>query len=584
MKLIFRFMQKKDRIILAAVMLLVIVQVILETKIPVIMGDISTMLQEGSMTMDLVRSRGLQMLAYTLIAFAASSIVCYLIIDSACRLCNSLRTKVFDRILGFSLTEVSSYGTGTLISRCNDDIEVVQGFMTQNLQALIKAPILLLLVFLRLSGTQTIWIAMSAAAVLLLFVMVFFMFKSIAPYISRSSIVNDRMISSVQEHIYGIREIHLGNRFSSQEEEYNKLNRLNAHFNFKVKSAMCLFSPGTSMLIYALTVAIYVSGAFLIRNEGHAQQMADFSSMVSFVSYIAFIFTALINIVLVLLAIPSFSNSQKRISEVLDTENSIVDGEYQGQPPKRGTVEFEKVSFAYPGSEKYAIEDISFRIESGQTVAIIGGTGAGKTTVLNLMLRLYEADAGEIFIDGIPVRDYRLKELRNIMGYVPQQNYLFTGTVAGNIGYGENGRFRAALEEIRKAAVVGQADRFIREKQGGYQGQVHAGGTNFSGGQRQRLTISRAICRDPEIYIFDDSFSALDFETDAKLRKALRKTTKGATVIIVAQRISSVRDADRIIVMDNGRIIDQGTHAELLARCGTYQEIASSQNPEEKAV
>ena len=584
MKLIFRYMQKKDRIILAAVMLFVILQVILETKIPVIMGDISTMLQDGSMTMDLVRSKGLQMLVYALVAFAASSIVCYLIIDAACRLCKTLRTKVFARILGFSLTEVSSFGTGTLISRCNDDIEVVQGFMTQNLQALIKAPILLLLVFLRLSGTQTIWIAMSAAAVVLLFVMVFFMFKSIAPFISKSSIVNDRMISSVQEHIYGIREIHLGNRFASQEEGYNKLNQLNAHFNFKVKSAMCIFSPGTSMLIYALTVAIYVSGAFLIQNEGQAQQMADFSSMVSFVSYIAFIFTALINIVLVLLAIPSFANSQHRISEVLDAENSIADGEFNGQPPEKGTVAFEHVSFAYPGSEKHAIEDISFRIGSGQTVAIIGGTGAGKTTVLNLMLRLYEANEGKILVDGIPIRDYRLKELRNIMGYVPQQNYLFSGTVAGNIGYGENGRFRAALEEIQKAAVTGQADRFIREKEGGYYSQVHAGGTNFSGGQRQRLTISRAICRDPEIYIFDDSFSALDFETDAKLRKALKKTTKGATVIIVAQRISSVRDADRIIVMDNGRIIDQGTHAELLARCRTYQEIASSQNPEEKAV
>ncbi len=584
MKLIFRYMQKKDKIISAVVMLFVIVQVALETKIPVIMRDISTMLQEGNMTMDAIRSKGLLMTAYALIAFAASSIVCYLVIDTACRLCNVMRTKVFARILDFSLSEVSSFGTGTLISRCNDDIEAVQGFMTQSLQSLIRAPLLLLLVFFRLSGTQALWIIMSVAAILLLFALVFYMFKSIAPFISRSSIVNDRMISSVQEHIYGIREIHLGNRFSSQEEEYNKLNKLNAHYNFKVKSAMCLFSPGTSTLIYSLTVAIYVSGAFLIKNEEQVRQMADFSSMVSFVSFIAFIFTALIDIVLVLLAIPSLLNSQNRILEVLNTKNSIVDGAYQGQPAEHGTVAFDQVSFAYPGSDKYAIEDISFRIQSGQTVAFIGGTGAGKTTVLNLMLRLYEAAEGEILVDGIPVRDYRLKELRNLMGYVPQQNYLFTGTIAGNIGYGENGRFQAALEEIQKAAVVGQADSFIREKQGGYYGQVYAGGSNFSGGQRQRLTISRAICRDPEIYIFDDSFSALDFETDAKLRKALKKTTKGATVIIVAQRISSVRDADRIIVMDSGRIVDQGTHEELLARCRIYQEIASSQNPEEKAV
>ena len=582
MKLIFRYMQKKDRIISAVVILFVLVQVILETKIPVVMGEISTMLQKGNMTMDSIRSRGLQMVVYTLIAFAASGIVCYLIIDVACRLCNALRTKVFSGILSFSLSEVSSFGTGTLISRCNDDIEVVQGFMTQNLQPLIRAPLLLLLVFLRLSGTQILWIVMSVTAILLLFALVFIMFKSIAPIIGKSSVVNDRMIGSVREHIYGIREIHLGNRFSSQEEEYNKLNSLNAHYNFKAKAAMCLFSPGMSMLIYTLTIAIYVSGAFLIQNEEHVHQMADFSSMVSFVSYIAFIFTALVNLVLVLLAVPALLNSQKRILEVLDTKSSIVDGEYRGQTPKQGTIEFKQVSFAYPGSEKNAIEDISFKIDSGRTVAIIGGTGAGKTTVLNLMLRLYDAAEGTILVDGIPIRDYRLKDLRNIMGYVPQQNYLFSGSIAENIGYGENGRFRAALEEIQKAAVVGQADSFIREKQGGYYGEVHAGGTNFSGGQRQRLTISRAICRDPEIYIFDDSFSALDFETDAKLRKALKKTTQGATVIIVAQRISSVRDADQIIVMDNGRMIDQGTHEELLARCKIYREIASSQNPEEK--
>lgn len=584
MKLIYRCLQKKDKIISVTVLLLVIIQVVLETKIPVIMGDVSTLLQEGTMTMDLVRSKGLQMLVYTLVAFAASSIVCYLIIDTSCRVCNVMRTRVFARILDFSLSEVSSFGTGTLISRCNDNIETVQGFMTENLQSLIKAPILLFFVFLRLSGTQTIWIAMSVVGVFLMFAMVVYMFKSIAPFISTASKLNDRMISSVQEHIYGIREIHLGNRFASQEEEYNKINSQNADYNYKVKSAMALFSPGTSMLIYGLTVAIYVSGAFLIQNEAHAQQMADFSSMVSFVSYIAFIFTALINIVLVLLAIPLLLNAEGRILEVIDTKNSITDGEYQGQPPKQGTVAFEHVSFSYPGSDKHAIEDISFNINSGQTVAFIGGTGAGKTTVLNLMLRLYEAGEGEILVDGIPVRDYKLKELRNLMGYVPQQNYLFSGTIAGNIGYGENGRFQAALEEIQKAAVVGQADRFIRKKQGGYYSEVHAGGTNFSGGQRQRLTISRAICRDPEIYIFDDSFSALDFETDAKLRKALKKTTKGATVIIVAQRISSVRDVDRIFVMDNGRIIDQGTHEELLTRCRTYQEIASSQNPEEKAV
>ncbi len=584
MKLALRYMGRKDKIIAMVIMLFVVVQVLLETKIPVVMGDISNLLQQGTMTLDAVRSKGVTMLVYALVAFFASSIVCFLVIDITCRMCDVLRTKVFSKILDFSLTEVTSFGTGTLISRCNDDIDTVLGFFTQSLQSLIKAPVLLLIVFVRLSATRGVWITLSVVAILLMFTLVIFMSKGILPFVGKVSIANDRMINAIHEHIYGIREIHLGNRFATQENSFNEINKENTGYNIKVKSITSVFAPGTAMLIYALTVAIYVSGAFLIQNEDQARQMADFSSMVSFVSYVAFIFTALINIVMVLMPIPMLLISQNRILEVLDRPNSIMDGEFDGQTKGQGTVEFKNVSFAYPESGSYAITDISFKAGKGETVAIIGGTGSGKTTVLNLILRLYDADKGEILVDGIPIKDYKLKTLRNLIGYVPQQNYLFTGSIAGNIGYGENGRFKAALEEIQKAAVVGQADSFIKEKEKGYYSDVHAGGTNFSGGQRQRLTISRAICRDPEIYIFDDSFSALDFETDAKLRKALRKTTSGATVIIVGQRISSVRDADSIIVMDKGRIVDQGTHEELLQRCSVYKEIASSQNPEEKAV
>ena len=584
MKLILRYMNKKDKIISAVIMIFVIVQVILETKIPVIMGVISGLLQQGNMTAGAVRSKGIEMVLYALIAFAAASIVCWLIIDVTSRVSNSMRISVFGKLLDFSLFEVSSFGTGTLISRCNDDIYSVQSFMTQSLQSLIKAPILLIIVFLRLSSTEGLWIAMSAAAVALMAVLVFLMFVKIAPLVRRQSIARDMMIGAAHEHIYGIRHIHCGNRFSSQEESYDRINGEVVRYGIKSKTILGFFSPTTSMLIYILTLAIYISGAFLMQKQGMTEQAAAFSSMVSFVSYITFLFTALINIVLVLLNVPLLINAQGRILEILNQENSIPDGDFSGPVPEHGTVEFRQVSFAYPEAKASAVSDLTFKINAGQTVAIIGGTGSGKTTVLNLILRLYEADKGEILVDGVKVKDFRLKALRDLIGYVPQENYLFSGTIAENIGYGENGRFRATLEEIQKAAVTGQADSFIRQKEEGYNTGVQPGGTNFSGGQRQRLTISRAICRDPEIYIFDDSFSALDFETDAKLRRALKKTTEGATVIIVGQRISSVRDADSILVMDKGRIVDQGTHEELLMRCSVYQEIAASQNPEEKAV
>ena len=347
---------------------------------------------------------------------------------------------------------------------------------------------------------------MSLFAVAIMITLVFFMFISIAPLVKIGSIIGDRMVSAIHEHIYGIRLIHLGNKFSSQEKSYNKINKESADFSIKVKRITSFFSPFTGMIIYGLTLAVYISGAFIMQHHELSDQTADFAAMVSYVSFITFLFNALVNIILVVMTIPSLLNAQRRLIEVLDQENSIVDGSFEGIPDSEGSVEFRNVSFTYPSSRADAISDISFKVKKGQTVAIIGGTGSGKTTVLNLILRLYEATKGEILVDGIPVKDYKLKDLRNRIGYVPQQNYLFSGTIAENIGYGENGRFKATIEEIVKAAQVGQADAFIRAKEKGYYEGVQAGGTNFSGGQRQRLTISRALCRDPEIYVFDDSF------------------------------------------------------------------------------
>ncbi len=584
MRLIIRFMGRKDRLTALLVAAVVVAQVLLETRIPGIMARISDRLQQGTMDQAAIRAAGGEMLACAGGAFAAACVISFLIAGLGSRVCCALRKGIFRKMIGFSLPEISSLGTGTLISRCTDDVLSMQSFMSQCLLSLVQAPVMLVIIFLRVSATRPAWVLIAAGAVVLMAALIAYLFAAAIPLARRGSVFRDRMITVTREHIYGIREIHAGNHFKSQKQGYDEANRNIVGFNIRSKTLLSLFAPTATMLLSGVSVAVYLSGAQTMQGLDRAQQIADFSNLVAFVSYTSLLFSALVSIVLVIITVPHMLNAQRRILEVLNRENSIPEGKGVGDAaPERGTVEFRNVSFRYPGSSRDALTDISFRVRPGQTLAIIGGTGAGKTTVLNLIPRLYEASGGEVLVDGIPVKEYRLEELRNRIGYVPQVNYLFRGTIAGNIGYGHNGRFEATIREIRKAAEVGQADEFIRKKEHGYDDEVVAGGTNFSGGQRQRLTISRAVCRDPEIYLFDDSFSALDFRTDAALRRALRKTTEGSSVIVVGQRIATVRNADVILVMDSGRIVDQGTHEELLARCGVYREIAESQEDRENA-
>jgi ATP-binding cassette subfamily B protein len=353
----------------------------------------------------------------------------------------------------------------------------------------------------------------------------------------------------------------------------------------KSRKIIALFSPTMTSLLFGLSVAIYISGAVIINHTAGADKTVIYSHMIEFVSYIALLINALINMAMVILYLPAVFNAGSRINEVLKTPCSILDPEQPvSETGEKGTVEFKHVSFRYSESGEDALSDLNFRVGSGETLAIIGGTGSGKTTALNLIPRIYDVTEGEVLVDGVNVKQYSQKELRNRIGYVPQSNYLFFGSIGENIGYGENGRFKATLEAIVKAAEIGQADEFIRKKEGDYSYQVQSAGGNLSGGQKQRLTISRAICRDPEIYIFDDSFSALDFRTDSMLRKALKEKAAGATTIVVGQRISTVRGADQILVMDKGRIVGHGTHDELMESCEVYREIALSQMPSESEV
>ncbi|MCR5734552.1 MAG: ABC transporter ATP-binding protein/permease [Lachnospiraceae bacterium] len=585
MYLILKHTNGKYRLLLILALLVLLGQVLTETYIPLIMSDISTIIQTPGSGMQDVSKQVILMLILATVAFLLAVLSCYMIAVVGNEAASKIRSDLFEKVVGFSLADMAQFGTGSLITRCTNDVNDVQSFLNQSLQPLICAPLMIVAVFARISGTRKEWTFLGIAAIVVLSALLVYIIASAIPVVKISSRLRDRIATLTREHIYGMRVILSVNNQEKQEKEYAKVNNELSKVMTRVRVIMAAFSPVISALLYALSVAVYISGAFMIGRTAGNDKIAMYSDMAAFVSYIALLIGSLVNIMMIILMVPKFFNSTSRIKEVLSRKNTIEDGGEDAPPiQKNGSIEFKNVSFNYPGSKEAAISGISFKIERGETVAIIGGTGSGKTTILNLIPRLYDVTEGEVLIDGMDVRKYRQKDLRNRLGYVPQTAFLFAGTIQENIGYGENGRFRATLEEIQKAAKTGQADEFIRKKEAGYNEKVEMGGTNFSGGQKQRLTISRAVCRDPEIYLFDDSFSALDFKTDRQLRKKLKETAADATIVIVGQRISTIQNADRILVMDRGRLIAQGTHEELLESCDVYKEIAESQKAGREAV
>ena len=586
MRLFLTHLSKKDKGLLFAAIWVVLGQVLLETWIPALMSEISTMIQTEGTAFEAVLKKGISMLVLAAAAFALAFLGCYLISIIGSSLTHSIRADLFGKVIAFSLPEVSSFGTGTLITRCTTDVSNIQTFISQYIHPLLQAPVMVIVVLLRIGRANSVFMLVAAAAFVVLIILVVYIFRAAGPLVRNGSKIRDLLATKTREHVYGIRLIHSNNAQELQSAGYAGANEQMCGYDTRMKKIIAPFSPTVSALMYGLSVAIYVLGAFMIAKSGPSQKVILYSEMVEFVSYVALLLNALVNIVMVVLFIPTIGNASRRINEVLDTEVQILDGEEKipVSEEARGTVEFKDVSFRYPGSADVSLSHVSFKVNPGETVAVIGGTGSGKTSLLNLIPRLYDATEGEVLVDGKPVRDYRLNNLRNRIGYVPQNSFLFYGPIRWNIGYGDNGKLAATMDQIVQAAQTGQADEFIREKEEGYETMIQTGGTNLSGGQRQRVTISRAICRDPEIFLFDDSFSALDFKTDARLRKALRETAAGSTVLIVGQRISTIRNADRIIVMDQGRIVGQGRHEELLEACPVYREIVESQTMEEAAV
>ena len=590
MKTILKYIDKKNRFGMLLAAVFIVAQCFFDLRIPDYVTEMTEMLQADQPTVDAVIHSGVGMLLCALISFSLAVASSFLINKMSSSMGTKLRSAVFDRVLDYSLEEVGRFSESSLITRCTQDINMIQVFFSAGLALLIKAPFLSGIAIFKISGQQMEWTVATVVAVLLILLMM----AAVLLYCSRKMTRMQQCVDSLnkrgKEHISGLRVIRAFHTERFHQDRFEKVNSELEGISISNGRMMALMLPGFVFVMYALNLAIYLAGIVIIGGAENAQRAALYADMIAFSSYALQIVQAFIFLVRAIMLLPRTTVSVKRVQEVLCTMPSIRDGKGE-QAKETGTIEFRNVSFRYPFAngtgntgendlkkeDNYVLRDISFRVEQGQTVAFIGSTGSGKTSLMNLIPRLYDVSEGQVLVDGVDVKDYRLKELRNRIGYVPQKNRLFTGTIAGNIAYGDNGRFSMTLTEIKKASEVGQAKEFIEQKSGGYEAEVAAGGSNFSGGQRQRLAISRAVCRDPEIYLFDDSFSALDFLTDRKLRQALKETSSGATVLIVAQRVGTIQNADRIYVMEKGRIVGSGTHEELLSSCRIYQEIAESQ-------
>lgn len=557
---------------------LVYVQVFLSLKIPEYMTSITDLMQKNSNDMAALVPSAIRMLVCSIGSIASAVISGFCLSYTSSTVITRMREELFGKLMSFNLPEMKRFSTSSLITRCTNDMEQVKLFISIGVQALVQCPLTVIIAVTKMKSNAA-WmtaVAVTAALIALITVMLFLLSVKKTAMVQK---LIDGINRLTKEHLSGMRVVHAYNGYEYQQKQYNATNDLLMKTNVSANRYIGTILPFSNASISALTLVIYILGSSMILGmDSVAEKQQTFSQMIVFSSYSLQAFSAFGMIIIVMTALPRLIISLRRIVEVIDTEVEITDGmASNGLNGKFGTIEFRNVSFSYPGTTEKALTDISFTVEKGQTLAIIGSTGSGKTTLMNLIPRFYDATEGAIFVDGRNVRDYNLWALRDLIGYVPQKSFLFSGTIGSNIDYGQKSGLETTLAEIQKAAEIGQSRDFIEKKQGQYEAKVEEGGSNFSGGQRQRLTISRAVCRDPEFYLFDDSFSALDFKTDSILRKKLRESAKDSTQIIVGQRIGSIMNADIILVLDKGRIVGKGKHEELLESCQVYREIALSQ-------
>ena len=582
LKLIKNF-TKKEWILALMCLVLVVTQVWLELRMPDYMSEITKLVQtEGSQMKDILVNGG-YMLACALGSLVAAVITGYITSRISSNFSKTIRKKLFNKVEDLAMQEVKQFSTSSLITRTTNDITQIEMLIAMGLQLLIKAPITAIWAITKILNKSWQWSAITAVAVAILMTTIAIIMVIVLPRFKKVQKLIDKLNGVTRENLTGIRVVRAFNAEQYQEEKFDKANNNLTNqqlFNQKVFAVM---QPMMYIIMYMVILSIYYVGAYLIKDAGMADKISLFGDMVVFSSYAMQVIMSFLMLAMIFMMLPRAQVSANRINEVLDTEISIKDGKINTKTNNEvGTVEFKNVSFKYPDADEYLLKDISFKANKGDTVAFIGSTGSGKSTLINLIPRFYDATEGEVLVDGINVKNYTQEFLHDKIGYVPQKAVMFNGTVKSNISYGDNGKEKPTDEQIKKAIEVAQGTEFVEKMDGQYDAHMAQGGTNVSGGQKQRLSIARAIARNPEIYIFDDSFSALDYKTDSVLRKELKKYTFDATSLIVAQRIGTIMNADQIVVLDNGVIVGKGTHKELLKTCEVYKQIALSQLSKEE--
>lgn len=580
---IFKNFTKKDWSLIIICLAFIILQVWLDLKLPDYMSKITMLVQTTGSTMDEIIESGVKMLGCALGSLASSVVVAIFAARVATNFAANLRERLFDKVQAFSMEEIGSFSTASLITRSTNDISQIQTLVVMGLQAIIKAPIMAVWAIFKIAGKSWQWTASTGVAVIVLLVIVGSCMIFALPKFKKLQQLTDDLNRVTRENLTGISVVRAYNAENYQENKFENANQELTSANLFANRVMAIMSPGIQGIMSGLTLAIYWIGAILIENAAMMDKLNLFSDMVVFSTYAMQVVMAFMMLVMIFIMFPRASVSSKRIMEVLETVPIINDGTVTvAKPGIKGQIEFKNVSFKYPDAEDYVLQNITFTVAQGETVAFIGSTGCGKSTVINLVPRFYDVTEGEVLVDGINVKAYTQYALHNKIGYVSQKAVLFSGTIESNVAYGDNGRNNNLQNNVIDAIYTAQASDFVEASPRRYNSYVAQGGSNYSGGQKQRISIARAICRQPEIMIFDDSFSALDYKTDQKLREALKKDCCDDTKLIVAQRIGTIRDADKIIVLDEGVIVGMGTHEDLMKNCQVYQQIARSQLSKEE--
>ena len=583
MKKLLKNLKKREWALAVVCLVLIIGQVWLELKMPDYMSQITVLVQtEGSQMSEIIKN-GAYMLGCALGSLISAVIVGYLVSGISATFSKNIRKKLFDKVEDLAMSEIKEFSTSSLITRTTNDITQIQMLVAMGLQLSIKAPITAIWAITKILNKSWQWSALTGVGVVILLSVIATLMVIVIPKFKIVQKLIDKVNGVTRENLTGIRVVRAFNAEQYQEDKFEKVNTKLTNQQLFNQKTFAVLSPTMYLVMYFLTLGIYFIGAYLIKDSLMADKIELFGDMVVFSSYAMQVIMSFLMLAMIFMMVPRAQVSAERINEVLDTDITIKDGKIDSNTNKEvGTVEFKDVSFRYPDGDEYVLKDISFKANRGETVAFIGSTGSGKSTLINLVPRFYDVTEGEVLVDGINVKEYKQDFLHNKIGYVSQKAVIFNDTVKANVSYGDNGKGEISDEKIKKAIEVAQGKDFVEKMENGYETQMSQGGTNVSGGQKQRLSIARAIARDPEIYIFDDSFSALDYKTDSVLRKELKKYTGDKTTLMVAQRIGTIMNADKILVLDEGKIVGMGTHKELLKNCEVYKQIALSQLSKEE--